>query len=171
MKKEIVKLKKKIVDPNKFFRKIVVYFKKNIGIKNIYFLMPKQEAGDFILKYPINGSNICITRNELKIVSFYGFKEIVFLTTELKQNDYIIINRILFARLKWKIWVNKISAIMPIYLNDEIICLALFKGRLSDNWFDINSKHLNKMKSIIEYCLGAIVLYNQAVGRIIRKYQ
>ena len=117
MKKEIVKLKNKIINPNKFFRMMVRYCKKMMKIKNIYFLMPKQEVGNFVIKYSSN------------------------------------------------------SLIMPIYLNDEIICLIVLKGRFNDNWFKANSKYLKKIKSIVEQRLGAVILYNRALERIIRNYQ
>lgn len=58
-------------------------------------------------------------------------------------------------------------ALMPVYINGEIACFIIIKGKINNHWLKTNAKWLEEMKKTIEYCLGAVMSYNQALERII----
>lgn len=171
MNKEITNIKGKIVNLDNLFRDIVKEFRKKMGLDKIYFLMPNREAGDFVTKHSTNGSNISITCKELKVLFIDNKREIIFPKEELKQNDYSMIRWRLISKVRWKVWWYKIHAVMPIYLNDKILCLILFCDKPTNRWFKRDVNYLKKIKSKIEFCLGSIFLYNQALERVMRGYK
>jgi len=171
MKEEITSLKNKMVNPEGFFKDVIKEIRKTTKIENIDFLALDEKTGGFITKYSTNGSKVCITRTELKLLCLNNKEGIIFPETEFNHSDQSIIRWTLFTKTRWKVWFYKICAIMPIYFDDKIICLVLFRDQPNNRWTDRNISHLKKIKVSTEYCLGSIFLYNQALGRVIREFE
>lgn len=171
MNEKIAILKEKIVNPQDFFKDAVKVFRKKIKIERLHFLMPDEKTGDFVTKYTTSGGSICLTKKELQILGDGGQKPIIFPAIEFKRFDCSIIKWSILAKVRWKIWFYHIHAVMPIYFDCRIICLILFRDRGCNNWPDKNYHYLKRLKPEIEYYLTSILLYNQALERVIRQYE
>lgn len=168
MKTNIDILKNKMVNLEDFFRCAAKMLKKEMKFDHSYFMVPDNKKGDFATKYSTFDHHIHFTKREVS--AFIGrdnndiyYNRRLFLSSDLFKNISLV-------KLTWKMMWHGISAIMPIISEGKIICLILLAGTYSNNKFDKNASNINYLRREITRYLEEILLYNQALKRIISSY-
>jgi len=161
------KLEKKIVNLEDFFRSVAAVLEKKIKFERLYFLIPDQNS-NFVTKYSTDGGKIILKKNEAEILREKPEKLIYYPKINFQANS--LLEKILRLKLSWKIRKHRIFAIMPIYSGGRAICIILFSGLFPVRHFAKNIRCLENIRREMGYSLEGIILYNQALRRIIREY-
>ena len=169
MNEKIAKIRQKIVRLENFFEDIAKEFRKEMKIEYLYFLMINERTGNFVTKYSTGKGNICLAKKELNFLVKNENEEIIFPEMEFKSDSRLIVKRTLLTKVKWKIRLHKVHALMPLYYNGKMICLILFRKRSSGHWPNNSYDFLKEIKKEIEYYLASILLYNQALDGVMKK--
>jgi hypothetical protein len=168
MNKKKDELKDKIINLEDFFSCVADELRKETRLKRFHFLLPDDKNGDFVTRHSTCGSKIRFIKKELCFLGEDARKDIFYPKIAFRQ--YSFLRRILIIKFNWKIQWHGISAIMPIYSDGKIICLILFADKLPDKKPYKNTRYINHIKREITRCLEEIILYNQALERIIREH-
>ncbi|MFH1367175.1 MAG: hypothetical protein ABIH38_04290 [Patescibacteria group bacterium] len=161
------KLREKLVNLEDFFKCAAKTLKKEIKFKYSYFLVPDDEKGDFMTKYSTLNHHIRFTKKEADVFIENRNNNICYPDKAPRTAD--LFKNISLIKLNWKIKWYGISAIMPIVSEGKIICLILLSGICSKNVLNKNTGNINYLREEITHCLEEIILYNQALERIIRE--
>lgn len=159
------KLKEKIVDLADFFAGAAEELKKAFKFRRIFFLGPDYSSGNFVTKYSTEGKNLRFSGRELVLLS--QSPEKIIILPPLKPLSKGFFSKILILKLNWKIRRQKISGLIPIFRGDRMLCLILLVGKISSRRLSRDQGRLCFFCEEMRYCLEEIILYNQALSRLI----
>jgi len=164
---KIIELKDKIIKLEDFFKSASSELCEKTGLTRFHFLMLDEKSKYFVTKYSTCDSYISFAKKKFYHLNENFQENILYPKIVIQHSSFL--SRI-FLRIYWQVRMYNISAITPIYRNNEIICLILFSDPMSDDWFAKNSSYINAFKLEISHCLDAIILYNQTLEGIIKEY-
>ncbi|MDZ7798484.1 MAG: hypothetical protein U5L76_02585 [Patescibacteria group bacterium] len=165
--KEINILKEKIIKPADFFKLAAREFKKQ-NLKSIYFFRRHSQKNTFWLEYPAKEKNFYLSKEEISCLSLNKGKEVIYPQEELAGTTYLKHEAVVLESLKKKIQYYEIYALIPLYLEGKIISLIIFSGNKEKHNFYKKYKYIKKIKLEVQNILASILLYNQAIKRIIK---
>ena len=135
------------------------------GQNKLLFLTEHFFDRNFYTCYSTHGARLCFSWKELDFLLGDNPEEIIYPLLLLRNYSFY---RRIFSKICWKIRRHRINAIVPVYEERNIICLIVFVGR---DYKDIliNSYYQSDFQQKMNYCLKSVILYNQAVNRLIKK--
>ncbi len=163
----IQELEDKIIDLEDFFKRVASRFNERAALKRLCFLLPSENNGNYITKYATFHIFICLSQKNIHRLNKNSHEDILCPHNALQRCGLL---RRMYLKIYWKIRLRDPVAIMPIYRDREIACIILFFDRLANDWLSKHSHSVDALQREIAYCLEAIILYNQALERIIREY-
>jgi len=156
-------LHNKIINLETFLQRVSCGLSEKIGFTRVIFLICKEENRSIALHNSLKMS-VYLTRTELNIIKTGSHNESYWSINDLRCECFH--KKIILIKIKWKLWLHGISAIMPIYYDNELICLFLFKHQFIDK----QRYCLKNIRQEITDCLASILLYNQTLEDIIKNY-
>ena len=153
-----------------YVRAFAKSLRRELGVRRVVFLMADGPDGDFAPGDITRRTIPRLTSDETRILFPGDGRDIVFPKQTLQPQRSGVFDQRLVISLRKKMRAGGILALMPIHFDSKLLCLVAFRDTITNTFIAQHGDRLRSIQLQIEATFSNIVLYNQALERILQEY-